>query len=216
MTVRVKICGVTVADDVRLCGDAGADAVGINFAPASSRYVEPSAAAPLVRAASPLMSTVGVFVGRPLRQVCAIAFQLGLRGVQSYGDFGDAFPFGLIAAFRVGDAAHLAAIDAYLAAANPLPSAILVDAFVEGYMGGTGHVAPWGLLADYRPVVPLILAGGLTPDNVAEAIRVVRPAGVDVASGVETSPGRKDPEKVKRFVAAVREASRWSPFTKSD
>src|SRR2546428_162156 len=86
-------------------------------------------------------------------------------------------------------------------------AAAAVDAFVEGKEGGTGRTAPWELLADFRPEVPLILAGGLTPDNVAEAIRTVRPDGVDVASGVEISPGRKDPDKVKRFVDSAREAA---------
>jgi phosphoribosylanthranilate isomerase len=85
-----------------------------------------------------------------------------------------------------------------------MPAAVLVDAYVEGQLGGTGRAAPWELLADFRPGVPLILAGGLTPDNVADAIRVVRPYGVDVASGVESAPGRKDPDKVRRFVENAR------------
>ena len=92
-------------------------------------------------------------------------------------------------------------------AAGHLPSAILLDAYVEGQDGGTGTTAPWDLIADYRPGVPVILAGGLTPDNVALAVRTVRPWAVDVASGVESEPGRKDPEKMRRFVEAARAAS---------
>jgi phosphoribosylanthranilate isomerase len=88
-----------------------------------------------------------------------------------------------------------------------LPAAILVDARVPGHFGGTGKTAPWELLAEFHPGVPLILAGGLTPDNVAEAVRIVRPYGVDVASGVESSPGVKDPEKMKRFIKNAREAA---------
>ncbi len=88
-----------------------------------------------------------------------------------------------------------------------LPPAILIDAHVPGQFGGTGRIAPWELLADFRPEVPLILAGGLTPENVAEAVRIVRPYGVDVASGVETSPGHKDPDKMKRFIENAREAA---------
>jgi phosphoribosylanthranilate isomerase len=213
MTLRVKICGVTTPDDVRAIADAGADAVGFNFHPGSPRFVDPKAAAPLVRAVPPLMAAVGVFVNQPFRQVCAIAYQLGLRGVQWYGnplEAGDPFPFSLIPAFRVRDQSHLAAIEAYLGAAaeaGRLPGAMLIDAFVDGQLGGTGQQAPWELLAGFRSPVPLILAGGLTPDNIAEAVRVVHPAGVDVASGVEISPGRKDPEKVRRFIQTAKDAA---------
>ncbi len=149
-------------------------------------------------------------LGLKTRQVCAIAYQLGLRCVQYLADESDtedSFPFQRIAAFRVNDRSDLDQIDRYLAkcaGAGALPGAALVDAHVEGQFGGTGQTAPWELLANFRPRVPLILAGGLTPENVAEAIRMVRPYGVDVASGVESSPGRKDPDKVKRFIAAVR------------
>jgi phosphoribosylanthranilate isomerase len=88
-----------------------------------------------------------------------------------------------------------------------MPAAVLVDARVPGQFGGTGKTAPWHLLADYRPGVPLILAGGLTPENVAEAVRTVRPYAVDVAGGVESAPGRKDPDKVRRFIANARAAA---------
>jgi phosphoribosylanthranilate isomerase len=107
----------------------------------------------------------------------------------------------------VRDAASLDQITAcldLLRAAGAAPAAILVDAHVPGQYGGTGQTAPWHLLADFQPGVPLILAGGLTPDNVAEAIRIVRPYAVDVASGVESSPGKKDPDKLRRFIDAVR------------
>lgn len=212
LSVRIKICGVTTPDDVNACADAGADAVGLNFHPQSPRFVDPRQAQPLVRALPPLMASVGVFVAQPLRQACAVAFQLGLRGVQIHGEnreVGDAFPFALIAAFRVRDPQSLADITDYLAQCGPeqKPSAILVDAYVEGQEGGTGQKAPWDLLADFRPGVPLILAGGLTPTNVGEAIRVVRPWGVDVASGVENAPGKKDPEKVRQFIKNARAAA---------
>ena len=211
--LRVKICGVTTTEDVATCAEAGADAVGVNFHPGSSRYVDPRSAQPLLRSVPPLLNAIGVFVERPFRQVAAIAYQLGLRGVQVHGEprpFEDAFPFSVVPAFRVRDAQSLREIEAFLEAcrsAGFLPGAVLVDAFVEGQHGGTGKTAPWDLLKDFRPIVPLILAGGLTPDNVAEAIRVVRPAGVDVASGVENAPGRKDPRKVRDFVANARGAA---------
>jgi phosphoribosylanthranilate isomerase len=211
--LRIKICGVTTPDDVALCAAAGVDAVGINFHPGSPRYVDPKASQPLLQSIPPLMAGVGVFVGLPMRQVTAMAYQLGLRGIQYHGenrDIGDQFPFSVIAAFRVRDRQSLAEIHAYLEMCRTLgrlPGAILVDAHVDGLHGGTGQTAPWDLLADYKPGVPLILAGGLTPENVAEAIRIVRPDGVDVASGVEESPGRKDADKVRRFVANAREAA---------
>lgn len=210
--LRIKICGVTTAEDIHLCAAAGADAVGINFHPGSPRFVDPKRAAPLIRAIPPLVSSVGVFVNQPMRQMSAIAYQLGLRSVQHHGEqseIADPFPFAFVPAFQVKDASSLAAIRSYLekcAQAGVPPSAILVDAHVEGRHGGTGRLAPWELLARFDTGIPMILAGGLTPENVAEAIRVVRPWAVDVASGVESVPGRKDPDKVRRFVANARDA----------
>jgi phosphoribosylanthranilate isomerase len=210
--LRVKICGVTTPADVAACADAGADAVGINFHPGSTRYVDPRLSQQLLGSIPPLLAAVGVFVGLPFRQMTAYAYQLGLRGIQTHGTLPteDRFPFSLIAAFRVRDRQSLAEIDAYLETCRSvgrLPNALLLDSYVEGQEGGTGKTAPWDLIADYQPGVSIILAGGLTPDNVAEAIRSVRPAGVDVASGVEFAPGRKDPEKVRAFVANARAAA---------
>jgi phosphoribosylanthranilate isomerase len=211
--LRVKICGVTTPADVAACAAAGADAVGINFHPGSKRYVDRQNSRPLLRSLPPLMAGVGVFVGMPFRQITAVAYQLGLRAIQYHGEPRppeDLLPFSLIAAFRVRDRQSLVAIDAYLdacRAVGQLPASLLLDSYVEGEEGGTGRTAPWGLIAGYKPGVPVILAGGLTPENVAEAIRTVRPAGVDVATGVESAPGRKDPEKVRAFVANAREAA---------
>ncbi|MBY0458238.1 MAG: phosphoribosylanthranilate isomerase [Gemmataceae bacterium] len=211
--VRIKICGVTTPEDARFAADAGADAVGLNFYPQSPRYVPPQAAGHLIRALPPFTAPVGVFVGTPLRQACAIAYQLGLRGIQTYDEqppAEDAFPFAHILAFRVKDAASCDTIRRVVevaCAAGRAPAAVLVDSHVEGRMGGTGAVAPWELIQHLRLGVPLLLAGGLTPDNVAEAVARVRPWGVDVASGVESSPGRKDPSKVTRFVQNARAAA---------
>ena len=213
MALRIKICGVTTPEDVAHCVVAGADAVGINFHPGSSRYVDPRNAQPLLRSIPPLLTAVGVFVERPFRQVAALAYQLGLRAVQLHGEpreICEAFPFSVIPAFRVRDRHSLTEIETYLDAcdaAGHRPGAILVDAFVEGQHGGTGQTAPWDLLAGFKPRVPLILAGGLTPENVGDAIRIVRPDGVDVASGVESSPGRKDPGRVRAFVENARTAA---------
>lgn len=205
---RIKICGVTTPDDVRLAADCGADAVGFNFYPKSPRFVDPRDAAPLVRALPPFLDAVGVFVGVKTRHACAVAFQLGLSAIQMLAeeeDGEDAFPFRRIAAFRVKDADSLGMIERYLEQRRAAPpAAVLIDAHVEGQLGGTGKTAPWELLRDFRPGVPLILAGGLTPDNVADAVAAVRPYAVDVASGVESAPGRKDPDKVRRFIECAR------------
>lgn len=210
--VRIKICGVTTPEAARQAADAGADAVGLNFYPQSPRYVPPARAAALVRALPAFTAPVGVFVGTPLRQACAIAFQLGLRALQTYDDTPpgeDPFPFAHVPAFRVKDESDLARVVEFVkvaSAAGHAPAAVLVDSYVAGAMGGTGHRAPWELLAGWNPGAPLILAGGLTPENVAEAVARVRPWGVDVASGVESSPGIKDVDKVARFVKNVRSA----------
>lgn len=215
--VRIKICGVTTPEDARFAADAGADAVGLNFYPKSPRFLTPTQAAAVVRALPPFTAPVGVFVGMPLRQVCAVAFQLGLRGVQTYDERPpdeDPFPFAHIPAFRIQDAAGAGDVRKFVEQATAVgrrPSAVLIDSFVSGQMGGTGHRAPWELLRGFDPGVPLILAGGLTPENVAEAITVVRPWGIDVASGVESAPGRKDPAKVARFIEVARKAATLVP-----
>jgi phosphoribosylanthranilate isomerase len=212
--LRIKICGVTNERDLVRAAELGADAIGFNFHPASPRYVDPAACTPLLRALPPFSEAVGVFVDLPLRAVFTTLNNLGrVRTAQWYGrqrEMADAFPFGLIQCFPLGDAAGLRAITGYLDMArslNRLPSAILVDAAVKGQHGGTGQTVPWNLLADFQPGVPLILAGGLTPDNVPEAIRIVQPYAVDVASGVESTPGQKDAEKMKRFIERAREAA---------
>jgi phosphoribosylanthranilate isomerase len=211
--VRIKICGVTTPEDARLAAEAGADAVGLNFYPKSPRFLNPTQAIAVVRALPAFTVPVGVFVGMPIRQVCAVAYQLGLRGIQTYDDqppAEDPFPFAHIPAFRVKDAAGLDHVRRFVEAATALgrrPAAVLIDSHVEGQMGGTGQTAPWELLAGFDPGVPVILAGGLTPENVGDAIALVRPWGVDVASGVERAPGRKDPAKVTRFVKIARKAA---------
>jgi phosphoribosylanthranilate isomerase len=214
-SLRIKICGVMDPSEGREAALLGADAIGLNFYPQSPRCLTPDAARAVVRALPPFVEAVGLFVNVPLRQAFAALEPAGVRVVQWYGtehEVCDAFPGRVIPTFPVGDADDLAAITRHLDRCREhgpayLPHAVLVDARVQGQWGGTGHPVPWKLLADFRPGVPLILAGGLTPDNVAEAVRIVRPYGVDVASGVEVSPGRKDMEKVRRFLANAREAA---------
>jgi phosphoribosylanthranilate isomerase len=215
--VRIKICGVTTPADAVFAAECGADAVGLNFFTQSPRCVSTEQATDIVRSLPPFTASVGVFVGYPQVAAERLArtggLMLGLRAVQTYSDTPadiDLFPCAHIPAFRVKDRSSFPRIREFvntLRHAGRPPAAVLVDSYVEGSMGGTGHTAPWELLAGFDPGVPLILAGGLTPDNVAEAIRIVRPWGVDVASGVESAPGKKDPGKVRAFVQAARQAS---------
>jgi phosphoribosylanthranilate isomerase len=207
MTVRIKICGVTTAADAAAVDELGVEAVGLNYYPKSPRCVTPTQARELVRHLGPFVAPVGVFVTADWQWVSATAAEVGLRAVQTYSDQPpgvDLAPPAHIPAFRVKDVADLDHIRRFVAACRP--SAVLVDSFVAGEMGGTGHRAPWELLVGFDPGVPLILAGGLTPDNVAGAVRLVRPWGVDVASGVESAPGVKDLGKLRAFVSAARGA----------
>jgi phosphoribosylanthranilate isomerase len=212
--IRVKICGITCVEDLDAAVEAGADAVGLNFHPTSPRFVPAERAITLVERLPPFVEPVAVFVKKTVREAAATANPAGMRTIQIHGGSPEtinAFPARYIPAFQLRDRADLVAIDAYLETcrqASALPAAILVDGHAPGLHGGTGQRAPWDLLADWRPLVPLLLAGGLTPDNVAEAVRRVKPWAVDVASGVESSPGRKDAEKMRRFVEAARAAER--------
>jgi phosphoribosylanthranilate isomerase len=216
--LQIKICGIMNGSDGRMAAELGAHAVGINFYRQSPRWVDEATAAAIVRALPPFVAAVGVFVNEPLQSAFEAANRVGrIQAIQWHGEHREisaAFPFHVIAAFSVSNKGHLVEITRYLETCrslNKLPAAVLLDARVEGQYGGTGQTAPWRLLADFDPGVPVILAGGLTPENVADAIRIVRPYGVDVASGVESQPGRKDAERVRRFIENAREASTWCP-----
>jgi phosphoribosylanthranilate isomerase len=212
--LRIKICGITSEADGCQAALLGADAVGLNFYASSPRCINQQTALAILRQLPPFVEPVGLFVNEAWPRVLQTLQTLGrIRTVQGYGSNrqpGEAMPFQLIPAFAVRDRDSLVEIAHYLdrcRAEGQLPAAVLVDAHVPGQHGGTGQAAPWQLLADFRPEVPLILAGGLTPENVAEAVRRVRPYAVDVASGVESGPGRKGAEKMRRFIGSAREAA---------
>jgi phosphoribosylanthranilate isomerase len=213
--VRIKICGITNVADALAAAALGADAIGLNFYHGSKRHVSVETARAIIRALPPFVEPVGLYVNQPIDEIFhwAVSMQW-LPTFQIHADFHELLPdmaCRWIMAFPVRDASSLAQIDEYLERCRHhgrLPDALLVDAHVAGEYGGTGRVAPWELLAGYRPPVPLILAGGLTPDNVAEAVRIVRPYAVDVASGVESSPGQKDVELMRRFIEQARAAVR--------
>jgi phosphoribosylanthranilate isomerase len=212
--LRIKICGITNTTDSEKATLLGADAIGLNFYPQSPRCIDGATAAAILRELPPFVDAVALFVNLPLQQISDVLQPFGrLRTFQWYGENhqpGDTSPYQRIAAFSVRDQEDLRGIERYLdqcRSSGFLPAAVLADAHVPGQYGGTGRTAPWELLADFRPCVPLILAGGLTAENVAEAVRIVRPYAVDVASGVEQSPGRKDVEKMRRFIGNAREAA---------
>jgi phosphoribosylanthranilate isomerase len=211
--VRIKICGVTTPEDAGTAVRLGADAIGLNFHPPSPRFISLVTAAEIIGELPASVEVVGVFVNQPLAQIVAEMGALSrLAAVQWHGqerEPASACSLPLIAAFGVQDEKSLQAIGRYLdhcRALGRLPAALLVDAHVPGQHGGTGQRAPWELLASFRPGVPVILAGGLTPENVAEAVRIVRPDAVDVASGVESARGRKDADKMRRFIDNARGA----------
>jgi phosphoribosylanthranilate isomerase len=212
---RIKICGVRSREDATAAAEAGADGVGLNFYPQSPRFISRETAQKALTGQVGV-EAVGVFVNSLPETIQSIATAIGLTAIQLHGDEPPeslvALPgLPVILARRLDDRGVAAIAEDLEAcrAAGRLPDAVLVDALTPGRFGGTGETASWAGLADYRQwlgEMPLILAGGLTPENVAEAIRIVRPFGVDVASGVESSPGVKDHDKIRRFVEAAREA----------
>lgn len=211
MATRVKICGVTTVDDARMCVDLGADAIGLNFYARSPRCIDEAAAERILTALPETVIPVALAVDEPWDASLARMKRLPrLRWIQVHSKDMTTCPAAMswVPAFPVKDEASVSALHAFLdrcrSERKTPPTAVLIDAQVPGSFGGTGRIAPWELLAGVDFGVPLILAGGLTPDNVADAIRTVRPWMVDVASGVESSPGRKDRVKVQRFIDAVR------------
>jgi phosphoribosylanthranilate isomerase len=212
---RIKICGITNVADAQAAAAAGADAIGLNFFSSSSRCVSVERAEEIVRALPSGVCKVGLFVNDSVERVRETYERLKLDAVQLHGDESPEFVAALtgipvVKAFRIGNQ-QAAGIKGYVTACQQLGhplSGMIVDAHVPGSFGGTGQLTDWKAAADLqqRLAVPLILAGGLTAANVGQAIAAVRPYGVDTASGVESSPGCKDPQQVKAFVTAAREA----------
>jgi phosphoribosylanthranilate isomerase len=200
--LKIKICGITNVDDALAAVEAGADALGFVFAP-SPRQVTPGQAAAIIRELPPFITTVGLVVNQdpqPILEACRVDV-IQFHGSETPEEVAHAGCRAL-KALRVRDAADLDALAEYHAA-----SAFLLDAYVPGVAGGTGRQFPWQLAAEaQRFGKPVIVAGGLTPENVALCIRTTRPYGVDVSSGVEAEPGRKDPGKVRTFIEAARAA----------
>jgi phosphoribosylanthranilate isomerase len=201
---RIKFCGITTVDDAQRAADAGAWALGMILWPGSERRCTVGEA-PGIAARLRRVELVGVFVNAPLDEVAGLVDAIGLTMVQLHGDEGPAYCSEI--ARRTGARvikAHRVRARADLQALEPFHTDFhLLDAYVPGRRGGTGEVFDWELVAARHSTVPFILSGGLTAQNVAEAIAVTRPFAVDVASGTEKSPGVKDPAKLEAFAAAV-------------
>ena len=204
--VKVKICGITNLDDARRSAECGADALGFVFYPKSPRSVDPKTAARIIKGLPPFITAVGVFVNETLDVVNKLINECGLDGVQLHGTEGPGYcekiiNAKVIKAFRIAQEADIGALKDY-----PV-SACLLDAFQEGLQGGTGKTFDWAIAAAAKQFGNIILSGGLTPENVQDAIMRARPYAVDVSSGVESRPGKKDPEKVRRFIEKALRAA---------
>ncbi len=196
--MRVKICGITNLDDALAAVEAGADALGFVFFEKSPRHVNPMQASAIIAKLPPFVLTVGLFVNEEAEQVNWTADFCGLDIVQLHGDeepeYCPEIRRRMIKAFRVKDAASLVSLQRYSVAGY------LLDAWSPAALGGTGETFNWDLAREVAAGGRLILAGGLTPDNVRQAVEQVRPYGVDVSSGVEAAPGKKDHGKVREFI----------------
>lgn len=208
----VKICGITSLEDALVALDAGADMLGFNFYPGSKRCISPAVCREITQALKSRklkVVTVGVFVNQPVEYIREVMQECGVHLAQLSGDEPPEALNNLggsgIKALRLHDSASL---EAYLwkYPRRALPPAYLIDAYSPGEYGGTGRTMDWSLAAEISARMPILLAGGLTPENIGQAIAQVHPWGVDVASGVEASPGMKDHARLQRFIQQARAA----------
>lgn len=202
--VKVKICGITNLEDARLAVEAGVDALGFIFVEGTPRYIAPGDAAAVIRQLPPFVTPVGVFWDHPAGHVKAVAEVAGLQVLQFHGDeppeaLAD-YRLPVIKTIKVSGAADLAQLDRYQAAA------FLLDSPARWSEGEARQPIQWELAREAARKWRVILSAGLSPENVAAAVRIARPWGVDVNSGVEAHPGKKDPERVRRFVAEAKGA----------
>ena len=206
---KVKICGITNAEDAAVAVEAGADALGFVFYRKSPRYIEPTLARQIIMNLPPLVIPVGVFVDEDQQVIRSLMDDCGLEIAQLHGNESAVYCKELgrtiLKALRVKDRSTFLALAEYRGRAGV--RGFVLDAFSEQAYGGTGQMIDWQLAAEAAKAANILLAGGLTPDNVTKAIQAVHPYGVDVSSGVERAPGKKDHEKVRAFIQAVRVVS---------
>jgi phosphoribosylanthranilate isomerase len=210
---KVKFCGITSSDDAQLAASLGAWAIGLNFWPGSPRRCPRDRAAEVAAAVRRRLEVVGVFVNAPLDEVARTAENVGLTMLQLHGDEGPSFcaeaarrtGCKVVKAARIRSGADIQALEPFHTDYH------LLDSYLPGTPGGTGQTFSWEIARTHRGRVPMILGGGLTPENVVQAIHTVRPFAVDVASGVELAPGRKDPAKLEAFINEVARAHAPGP-----
>jgi phosphoribosylanthranilate isomerase len=205
-SMKIKICGITNVEDADVAVKAGADALGFVMYRKSPRWVEPAVARSIIDGLPPFVSAVGVFVNEEAEKVRTLMDECGFALAQLHGDESALYCQNLarpvLKAIRLKDRGTFLALAEFQGRANV--RGVLIDAFSDQTYGGTGQTVDWALAHEAARSAPIILAGGLNPTNVAEAVQAVRPYGVDVSSGVEKSPGKKDPDKVKAFIEAAR------------
>ncbi len=199
---KVKICGMTNIEDAIMAVEAGADALGFIFYPKSPRSIDTKSAARIIKELPPFVLTVGVFVNDTPDLVNKTVAECGLDRVQLHGTEGPEYcakvNAKVIKALRVSEISDISVIKEYCV------SAYLLDAYHEDLHGGTGKTFDWDIAVAAKRFGNIILSGGLTPENVQDGIRRVKPSVVDVCTGVESRPGKKDPEKIKRFIEKVK------------
>jgi phosphoribosylanthranilate isomerase len=204
--IKIKICGITNTDDAMASVELGADALGFNFYKKSPRFIEPEKAAEIIAQLPPFIVPIAIFVNEREDKILEMLKASSIHGVQFHGDetpeFCQRFGNHVIKAFQVKDKESLKHMSHYRV------SAYLLDSYREGMRGGTGETFDWHLAVVAKTFGRIILAGGLNPDNVAEAVKLVQPYGVDVAGGVEREKGIKDHAKLRKFITEVRRASR--------
>jgi len=204
--IKVKICGITSAEDAQAAVAAGADALGFVMYRKSPRHVEAAAARSIVAELPPFVLPIGVFVNEEPLVVRNLMDECGLALAQLHGDEPPSYCERLgrpaLKAIRLKDRSSFLPLAEFRGRANV--RGFVIDAYSDQAYGGTGRTIDWALAEEAARAAPVLLAGGLTPSNVSEAIRVVRPYGVDVSSGVEERPGKKDPAKVRAFITAAR------------
>jgi phosphoribosylanthranilate isomerase len=207
MTVRIKICGITNEEDALAAARFGADALGFIFAP-SPRRIAPEKARQIIKVLPPLVQTVGVFVDEDLGEVSSIAEMCGLDILQFHGsesaDYCDSFDHRVIKAVRLRNRQDIKSLAKY----DGVVQALLLDTYVPDKVGGTGMTFNWEWALEAGKYGRIILAGGLSPENVAAAISMVKPYGVDASSSLERSPGIKDHEKMMQFIVEARQAEK--------
>lgn len=205
--VKVKICGITNREDALMACEMGADALGFIFYPKSPRFVSPEAAREIVIALPPFLTTVGVFVNRDIKEINEIMHYCRLNAVQLHGeesmDQCRDLSFKVIKACQVKEEQDLKGLTPF----KGYVQAFLLDTKVEGLYGGTGRTFPWEIALKARTLGNIILAGGLNAENIKLAITTANPYGVDISSGVEKSPGRKDREKLADLMREIREVT---------